>query len=206
MFWKSNDMLFEQLFKEHVSNTKQAARVLAELVEKPENRVELVQRIVELEHKGDDLVGKAHELLDSTFITRLDKADIVVLLDELDDVVDYIKSTANRIAVYGITQSNAEAREFASIIVKMVDGIDSLFGNIAKIQLASAKQQVFVLKGLEEEADVLLHRALQRLFQGGADWKEAMQWKDIYEGLERVTDHCEHVVNVVNSIARKEAN
>ena len=68
-----------------------------------------------------------------------------------------------------------------------------------------AKKQSIALKDLEEEADRLLYYALRQLFLTEKDWKSVIAWRDVFENLERITDYCEDVINIINSVARKEA-
>lgn len=56
---------------------------------------------------------------------------------------------------------------------------------------------------LENEADDLYRRAIASLFEGERPILEVTKWKEIYELLEGVTDRCEGVANVVESIALK---
>ncbi len=205
MFWKTNDKKFEQIFKDHITNTVQAAHELVRLFDNLKNKEATVRRIIELEHKGDELVKEAHELLDDTFITRLDKADIIMLLDKLDCVTDFIRATATRVAIYNLIKERKEAKHFARMVCKMTEMLQEIFGGISCIPLALAKKQSIALKDLEEEADRLLYYALRQLFLTEKDWKSVIAWRDVFENLERITDYCEDVINIINSVARKEA-
>ena len=205
MFWKTNDKKFEQIFKDHITNTVQAAHELVRLFDNLQDKDAAVRRIIELEHKGDELAKEAHELLDGTFITRLDKADIIMLLDKLDHITDFIKSTAIRVAIYNLIGERREAKYFAKMVRQMTEMLQEVFGGISRIPLAVAKKQSIALKNLEEEADRLLYYALKQLFLKEKDWKIAVAWKDVFENLERITDQCEDVINIINSVARKEA-
>jgi len=42
------------------------------------------------------------------------------------------------------------------------------------------------------------------MFHECRDAKEYIAWKDIFQQLENVTDHCEDVANILSSISRKE--
>ena len=205
MFWKTNDKKFEQIFKDHITNTVQAAHELVRLFGNLQGKDVAVRRIVELEHKGDELAKEAHELLDGTFITRLDKSDIIMLLDKLDYIVDFIKSAAVRVAIYDLTEEKKEAVKFSRTVLKMAEMLQEVFCEISRIPLVAAKKQAVALKDLEEEADRLLYYSLRQLFLAEKDWKKAVAWQDVFENLERITDQCEDVINIINSVARKEA-
>ena len=61
---------------------------------------ELIQKVKDVEHQGDDLTHDILNRLNKTFITPFDREDIHALAKELDDVIDMIYTIANRMKVY----------------------------------------------------------------------------------------------------------
>ena len=53
---------------------------------------------------------------------------------------------------------------------------------------------------LENEADHVMRKGMSKLFRDDLDFKELIKLKEIYEILESVTDRCEDVANIVESI------
>jgi hypothetical protein len=53
---------------------------------------------------------------------------------------------------------------------------------------------------LENEADAVLAKAKAKLFHQETDTRQLIKLKEIYEFLEAVTDRCEDVANVIESI------
>ena len=53
---------------------------------------------------------------------------------------------------------------------------------------------------IETDADARLRRALARLFREETNALEVIKWKEIFEYLERATDVCEDVANLVEGI------
>ncbi len=205
MFWKNNDKIFEQLFKDHIQNTILAAEQLEKLFADLTNSGQYAQKLLEMEHQADSLVAQAHELLDSTFITRLDKPDIVELIDELDHIIDCIENVANRAKTYHLTKSRTEATAMVKIISQMARQLEPVFGEVSKLKMETVKIQVKAIKALEEQADRELANGLEKLFMEENDVKTLIAWKNILEMLETTTDRCKNVINIINSIARKEA-
>ncbi len=205
MFGKTNDKHFGRIFEDHISNTIACAQKLHALFLDLGNAKVLIRNIVELEHKGDELTREAHHLLDRTFITRIDKCDIITLINELDHIIDFMKATAIRIDIYHITAVRSEACDFADVILAMTKKLQKLISELSEFQPDQVRGQVIEIKELEEKADSLLHKAIENLFSDEDDAKQVMKWQDVFEKLELVTDHCEDVANVVSSIVRKEA-
>jgi len=56
---------------------------------------------------------------------------------------------------------------------------------------------------LENEADRIYQEAVQGLFDGETDPIVIMKWKELLDVLEQVTDACEDVANVIESVVVK---
>jgi uncharacterized protein Yka (UPF0111/DUF47 family) len=56
---------------------------------------------------------------------------------------------------------------------------------------------------LENEADREYQEAVQRLFDTETDPIVIMKWKELYDVLEQITDACEDVANVIESVVVK---
>ena len=55
-----------------------------------------------LEHQGDQITHGIYEQLNRTFITPLDPEEISRLASTLDDVLDYIDGSSEKMFYYGI--------------------------------------------------------------------------------------------------------
>ncbi len=205
MFWKSNDAKFAELFKQHCEYLIDAADELKNIFENHTLAESCFQPIFELEHSADETVREIHELLDATFITKIDKLDMGKLIHDMDEVIDCIKETALRIHIYHITTVRKETLRFASIIIAMARGIQGVLNGILNSHNANLiKDQVVAIKRLRKESGQLLHESLEKLHEE-SDWKTVMQWHNIFELLELITKNSDRVAMTMHSIARKEA-
>ena len=66
-------------------------------------------------------------------------------------------------------------------------------------------EQATHIKKLEEEADAIYHEAVGALFAGHPDPLDVLKWKEMYDTLERATDSCMGVAQVLQSISLKNA-
>jgi hypothetical protein len=196
---------FEQIFRDHILLSNEAANRLMELFTDFGSADRVIGQIVELEHRGDDLVRETFRLLDTTFIARYDKPDIEHLITMLDNVLDTIRKIATGMQVYRIVKLRPEALQFSRIIIEMMNSLTTAITNLSKLRSDTVQQHVVLLKQLEEQGDELGRQAIGRLFEEENDCKSLVKWKDIFEGLESITDTCEDVIDVVSSITRKES-
>lgn len=200
---------FFPILKEMADVISVASDLIIECVKKGdhESALEYYKKIKEQEKKGDALSEKIFSELNSTFITPFDREDIHHLADKLDDVTDYINSSAKRIVLYNPKEIPASAVEIASLIKdaavsiqKAVDQLDVLKKNTTKI-----KEYCVELKVIENKADDVYENFLIDLFENPKETIEVIKLKEIMSELEKATDAAEHVGKIIKTIIVKYA-
>lgn len=195
---------FFELFEESAQNVLKGARMLKEMIDGGELTDEQAEKIHEVEHRGDDLTHELMARLNRTFVTPIDREDIHNMTSCLDDVLDYVEATSDRLALFAITEPTPEAKELARIIVEAAEeickGVKGLHTLRNPEEILHRCQEI---NRLENEADTVSRAALGRLFRGEFTALEAIAWKDLYDHLEDATDKCEDVANVLESIVVK---
>ena len=205
MFGKKKERQFEEIFQEHVDTSAKCAEELFQLFNNFSFSAQHIQKIIELEHNADKLVGETYRRLDNTFISRYDKPDVEHLITNLDNIIDFMKKVAIDIQIYRIPAARKEAPTFASIIVEMLKYLQKAIKQLPNLNMEKMQTYVIHIKELEEKADALVNQAIQNLFDEENDFKTLIKWKDIFEKLETITDHAEHVINTLSTIIRKES-
>lgn len=198
------EVRFFDHFERQSELISQAAHQLKELVTNFADARAKMHSIKELEHEADKVTHEIVRRLNTTFITPLDREDIHALASRLDDVLDYIEASSERLVVYRIKEPTSACRAMADVIVKMVEPMDRALKCLRTMDPAFHEHAVEVNR-LENAADNLLRDSLAALFQESTDPIEVIKWKEIYETMEIVTDRCEDVVNVIEGIILKSA-
>lgn len=197
---------FYDLFEKSAHNLVTAAEVMVDLMEHFENVEMKTARMKELEHVGDGIIHELVEQLHKTFVTPLDREDILALGQYMDDVMDYMEGAATALRIYGIAKPRPAARAVADLLRLQTIQVER---GIAKLrqrsQLRSALEECVEIHRLENEADTLFLDAMARLFQEETNAVEVIKWREVYDELERATDACEHVANVLEGIVLKHA-
>jgi predicted phosphate transport protein (TIGR00153 family) len=200
----SND--FFAWFEEAANNNVAAARLFDELCRDYRNPQQMVERIHDLEHHGDDVSHGIYEQLNKVFMPPLDREDIIAITRALDDVIDYIHAAADAMYVYNIQQPTATARELAQIILACTDEVARYIPDLRKRRtLTHLNEAVIELNRLENQADEVLRRGLIELFHTPHDPREALAWSKIYEMMEEVTDKSEDIADVLRGLVIKNA-
>jgi uncharacterized protein len=198
----SEGKVFFELFERHAGKTLEAARLLQAMLNNPVDLSDQARRIKEVEHEGDVITHRAVEILHRTFVTPIDRGDIHRLISRLDDVLDLIDASAERIWLYGIDSVDRDACDLAGTLVNAVSEVSRAMVGLRDLKNREALLQVCMeINRYENEGDTLLRRAVARLFQDSKEPLMVIKWKDIYEFLEDAIDRCEDVANVVEGVA-----
>jgi uncharacterized protein Yka (UPF0111/DUF47 family) len=198
----SEGKVFFDLFERHAAKTVEAARLLQAMLGNPGDLADQARRIKDLEHEGDVITHRAVEILHRTFVTPIDRGDIHRLISRLDDVLDLVDATSERVWLYGIQASDRDACDLAGTLVNAVSEVSRAMVGLRDLKNRDAILQVCMeINRYENEGDTLLRRAVARLFQESKDPMLVIKWKDIYEFLEDAIDRCEDIANVVEGVA-----
>jgi uncharacterized protein len=191
---------FFNFFEQHAKLTTEVCCQFLEMATTSEDIHGHVSRIHELEHEADKITHVCIEALHRTFITPIERTDILQLIKQLDDILDAIDATCSRIELYGIIQMRREAQELADVLVaSMAEITGGLVGirNLKDIQ--KINDHLLAIHDLESKGDIILRSALIRLFQEENPIL-IIKWKEIFERLEKAVDRCENVANIIEGI------
>ncbi|MCH8067082.1 MAG: DUF47 domain-containing protein [Nanoarchaeota archaeon] len=198
---------FFLMLRDQASNVVEGANEFKNLIDNYNSlsdvkRGELVKKIKEIESKGDNIVHKIIGSLDKTFVTPIDKEDIHNLTSLLDDVIDLIYAASIRLKIFKIKIVDVHMKSSADIIQDTIKKIE--MGVIGVSKLRSMNRFYIDIHTLENKADDLYHKALEDLFNN-RNPVVIIKYKEIYDFLEDITDKCEDIANVIESIVVKHA-
>jgi predicted phosphate transport protein (TIGR00153 family) len=110
------------LLHQSTQNLQKAARSLADLMHNYEDVPEKVQEIKELEDFGDRIIHDIAHSLHRTFVTPIDREDILALAERLDDVIDAMDEAAQYTLEYRIKEPTEYARHLCTIWSRLLTG------------------------------------------------------------------------------------
>jgi len=154
----------------------------------------------EFEHRGDQFAHLILTELNKTFITPIEREDIMELTKLLDDVLDGIEACASRFDMYHISKPDAYIRKFGDCLRRSALEIKAAIYLLTQKKLLAIQTHCVKLNELENEGDDLMRQGIKHLFQNVKDPIELIKLKDLYERLEETTDSCEDVANILQSI------
>lgn len=166
-----------------------------------------LKEMIDLEHDADDLNDQIVDKLNQTFITPIDREDIYALANRLDDGVDFLQGTMQRIVLYRTGPAREGAIELSQLVVEGTEELNKIFLLMKDIKRNHRKilDHTRRIEKLESEGDRLYRKEVAYLFEACADPIEIIKWKEILEYLENTLDHCEDVSDLVRGVVMKYA-
>src|SRR3569833_1273857 len=112
------DQVFYTLFELVGDNVLGMGRALKAVVAEPdfEKRGEMIAGLENMEHVNDELTHQIYTELGRNFITPFDREDIHYLASALDDICDYIYSSAKKINFYRVNPHDMGILKLADLI------------------------------------------------------------------------------------------
>lgn len=197
---------FFDMFRESADIFVLGAKELIALTTDLPNVEKRARNIKELESKADVVTHRTIEELHKTFITPLDREEIYRLITKMDDVMDYIEAVAERFQLYDIKAVTPEIHQLAQIILQSAEAVRFTVTSLENMKnSALIIEKCIEINRLENEADHVLRMGMGKLFREDVGYKDLIKFKEIYELMETVTDRCEDVANIVESIVMENA-
>ena len=192
---------FFDLFEEAGRNIVQSGEILEKMLDRWPDHGELARDIVICEQEGDRITHDIIQRLNQTFVTPIEREDILDLASALDDIVDFIEEVADFLSLYRIEAPMLQAQEMARVLHESTRAIA---GAIPRLRsLKDIHHYTVEVNRLENEGDRMLRSALASLFERGIDPMMVIRWKDIFERLEDAIDSTETAVNIIEGIIIK---
>jgi predicted phosphate transport protein (TIGR00153 family) len=200
---RGTDREFFDLFERAGANIVHAAELLDEMLASYPESAELAGDIRAAEHEGDHITHDVFSRLNQTFVTPIDREDILHLTSALDDIVDYIEEVADYLGLYKIEAPMSQAQRLAGVLRDATRQLAAAIPLIREFKNISG--QMVEVHRLENEGDRLVREAIASLFESGIDPMVVIRWKDIFERLENAIDSTERAAFILEGIVIKNA-
>jgi uncharacterized protein len=191
---------FFELFNAHAEQIVLGGKELQLLMRDFAQAADHAQKIDAIEKNADKITHQTLTTLHETFITPLDRDQIHKLISTLDDILDLIQDVAESVALYDIREVTPECAQLADICYACCERVKTVVALLPGMDAPAISKMCKEIDQLEGDADRVMRKAMSRLFREEQDVRTLIKLKAIYELLETVTDRCEDVANVVESI------
>jgi len=189
--------LFQNAAEELVQASLQFNTLLGDL----KNREVYAKQIFVHEKRADKIeeltLGKLHK----TFITPFDRYDIHRLINKLDDAVDLIKRSTQRIVAYQVEELPVDFITLGDLCQRATQTLFKAVGFLHNLK--NAKEILSLceaIKPLEGRSVQLVLEGVTKLFKEENDIKRIIQIKEIYEDAKNVISSCRIVAVIIKDI------
>ncbi|MFD1899831.1 DUF47 domain-containing protein [Enterococcus termitis] len=161
-------------------------------------------KIHDLEREGDQIVKRILNELYISFITPIDREDIVEITERLDDVLDSINSVAYLLSSLVVEELKENALVFIAYALEATAGVLTATKEFAKFKNSKTLHTMIdEVSEIEGKADKLYSESLKKLFTNEKDPIEVIRWKNVYDQLEALLNASESVVDVISGLVIK---
>ncbi len=203
---KKQDAFYFETFVASVDCACQAAAILDETL-RNFDAASLEQRLKDIhavEHAADCKKHALMEVLAKAFITPIEREDIMLLSQNIDDLVDKIEDVLIRLYCNNIQTIRPDALQTSGLIVKSTAAVKTLMQEFADFKHSkNLRQSIIDINTLEEEADKIFIASIRDLHVSCKDPMEVFSWHELYRYLEHCMDACEHVADIVEGVIMK---
>lgn len=168
------------------------------------NLLDFKNNVHKVEHEADVLKHEYEEKLAKEFITPIDREDIFVLYDNIDDLIDSIDEVSYKLYLrnYTLLPNNLNI-----MIEKSYEAIKSLkdifvnFRNIDKKSIMDPLINKVIV--IEEEMDKIYEENVHDLYVESNDYDKNRYFEKVYSYFEYITDKCRDVCKTILIIMYK---
>jgi uncharacterized protein len=158
------------------------------------------KRIRQNEHEADRVKVRNLHVLNEAFATPIDREDLYRAIMDLDDVVNYCKTTVSEMEVLALAPDK-HCLEMALHIKLGADALALGYARLAKTPSEAAADADTARKA-ERRVEKCYRRALADLFQG-EDYIQMFKRREIYRHLSNGADRMAHCANTLHDIVVK---
>jgi predicted phosphate transport protein (TIGR00153 family) len=195
------DREFFDLFESAANNVVRGADLLDQMLRNYPEKAALARDILICEQEGDRITHDLVQRLNNTFVTPIDREDIIQLASSLDDIIDLTEEVADYMGLYKIEAPMEQAQRLAHILLDASRQIAEAMPRLRDFK--DMDRYTDEVHRLENDGDRIVREGVASLFEGGIDPMVVIRWKDLFERLEEAIDACERVANVLQGIVIK---
>ncbi|MCW1929206.1 DUF47 domain-containing protein [Bhargavaea beijingensis] len=202
---KKNDPFFDLLARISL-NVQQATHYADEFRIRSLNDLpEISTTMKKYETDGDELIHELIVMLNKSFITPIEREDILALANSMDNVLDGIEECIAHFDMFALAEIDEAMNTFLRYIRQSADEIVKAMEKLKHKKLTEMHEHAVLIKDFESKCDDVLRSSIKDLFKKEKDPIRIIQFKDIYEQLEDIADECQNVANTIETIIMRNA-
>lgn len=203
---KKQDSFYYENFSECVACACQAAHYLEDTLKSfdPQRLHDVLDGLHQVEHAADEKKHELSNVLARAFITPIEREDILLLSQSIDEITDKIEDVMLRLWCNNIQSIRPDAIELGAVLINCCEELRLLLDEFADFRKSKKLREYIIhINTMEEQADKLFIDSMRRLHTTCTDPLEIISWREIYIYMEKCADACEHVADAAESVIMK---
>ena len=196
---------FEEFIKiaEHIEESSNKLKELMNYYNE-ENLDKSIEEIHKLEHSSDRIVHKMRKFLIKDFLPPIEREDIAVIVNKLDDIEDGIDEIAIDFKIINIEYIKQDTLEIIDILVKATTAVKGIFEKLSDLKHPElVEEKLVIVNRLEEQGDRVYEKIISNLYKEEKDPIELIKWVNIYKCFEETIDSCEQISDCIQDVIMK---
>lgn len=167
-----------------------------------------MEEIKTIEKQADNITSETVQKLNQVFITPIDREDIFALSYGLDDDVDNIHGSLERVIMYEAGQPKTDGpAKLSKLLIQATEELvkaTALLKDIRKNhnEILECTNRILTY---ESQGDTLYRSEMSSLFKTEKDPITLVKWKDILQCLEDTLDQTKHISDTLKGVVMKYA-
>ena len=192
---------FFELFEQAAFQLESAAEHFVQMGQDLPRANDYAKLIAEHEATADNYARATFDLLHKAFITPFDRHDIHRLTRKLDDILDIINRTTQRIVLYqfktlppGVLQINALVLRAVRAVKKALSQLKNLKNAPEIIQLCNEISET------DSRAEQIMLEGVDKLFTDEQDFKYLLKAKEVFDYATEIVHECHNLADIIKGI------
>ena len=163
-----------------------------------------IYEVHRLENEADKIVHKMRGYLIKDFLPPIDREDIALIINKLDNIEDGIDEVLINIKILDILEIRSEVAELIDVLVMCCVTVKDMFIDFNNMKnIDSLNQKVIEINKLEEIGDKTYEKIMELLYKNEKDPINLIKWTNMYKCLEDTIDCCEEIGDCIQDVVMK---
>lgn len=200
----AKDINYFMLFIKGTEICKRAAEGLCVMLSGTSSFSKNVEEIHKLTFEGEKLFNQTYDHLSRSFITPIEREDIIGISRSINQVVNAVEQVAIMLDIFSVTLIKTESKELAGMILKscgyLVEGARE-FENFKKSKRFTPI--TIEINRIGKRGTILYQTTMKKLLDMEKNSMEIIKWKSIFDAMKNALEACENVADTMKEVIIK---
>lgn len=192
-------------FVDLAATTHEAALLFHEIIVNTEHMNEAYYvKAKTIKHKSADLTHQTVVALNQTFITPIEREDILEITLLLNKITKRILRSAMNFKVFRISDFPLAMRDQAEVLIAATEEVKTSIAGLRTFRKSNSLNESHArMIEIERRGDEIFARAIDDLFSGKFEALDVIKFRGIYRDIESAMDSCYSVSDTVLNVVVK---